>query len=112
MVSASSRSPVWTMGDEDIAITDIVIQPTVPTIYNPSLLTVRVTNRVAASRTVTVTLDVNGTPINPSVMVTVPANGDAYANFSWQPSATGEVTVTASLEGAQLPTTRMTTAPL
>ncbi len=90
-------SPVWTMGDEDIAITDIVIQPTVPTIHNPSLLTVRVTNRVAASRTVTVTLDVNGTTINPSVVVTATANADAYATFSWQPTVTGEVTVTASL---------------
>ena len=53
-------SPVWTMGSEDISITDLVIQPTIPTIYNPSLLTVRVTNRNSAPRTVTVTLDVNG----------------------------------------------------
>jgi uncharacterized protein YdeI (BOF family) len=93
-------SPIWTTGVEDISITDIVIQPTIPTIYNASLLTVRVTNRVEISRTLTVTLDVNGSPIDPSVLVTVPANGDAYANFSWQPSATGAVTVTASLEGA------------
>ncbi len=93
-------SPVWTTGEEDIAITDIVIQPTVPTIYNPSLLTVRVTNRIELTRTVTVTLDVNGLSIDPAVMVTVPPNNDAYANFSWQPSATGEVTVTADLAGA------------
>lgn len=93
-------SPVWTIGNEDISITDIKIQPTIPTIYNASLLTVRVTNRVAASRTVTVTLDVNDTPIDPSVVVTTTANGDAYATFSWQPTVTGTVTVTASLEGA------------
>jgi uncharacterized protein YdeI (BOF family) len=93
-------SPVWTTGEEDIAITDIVIQPTVPTISNSSLLTVRVTNRFELTRTVTVMLDVNGTPIDPSVLVTVPPEGDAYANFSWQPSATGEVTVTANLQGA------------
>ncbi|TLN18881.1 hypothetical protein FDZ74_06505, partial [bacterium] len=47
-------SPVWTMGTEDIAITDITIQPTIPTVHSPSLLMVRVTNRVAESRTVTV----------------------------------------------------------
>lgn len=93
-------SPVWTNGSEDIAITDIVIQPTVPTIYNASLLTARVTNRVVDSRTVTVTMEVNGVPLLPAVVVMVPGNGDAYANFSWQPSVTGAVTVTAELEGA------------
>ena len=91
MATASSTSPVWTMGSEDISITDLVIQPTIPTIYNPSLLTVRVTNRVAHSRTVHVILDVNGVPVGyPAVEVTVPANGDGYANFSWQPTATGD----------------------
>jgi hypothetical protein len=84
----------------DISITDITIQPTIPTIYSPSLLTVRVTNRVTASRTVTVTLDVNGTPVGTSEVVTATANGDAYAVFSWQPTVTGVVTVTASLTGA------------
>jgi uncharacterized repeat protein (TIGR01451 family) len=93
-------SPVWTMGDEDISITDIVIQPTVPTTNNPSLLTARVTNRVTSSRTVTVTMDVDGVPLTPSVVVIVPPNGDAYANFSWQPTETGDVTVTATLQGA------------
>jgi uncharacterized protein YdeI (BOF family) len=93
-------SPVWTQGDEDISITDVVIQPTIPTIYNPSLLTVRVTNRVNANRTVTVTLDVDGTPLTPSEVVTATAYSDAYANFSWQPTVTGWVTVTANLEGA------------
>ncbi|HSB67466.1 MAG TPA: hypothetical protein VLD65_12890, partial [Anaerolineales bacterium] len=74
--------------------------PTIPTIYNPSLLTVRVTNRVEVTRTVTVTLDVNGTPIDPSVEVSVPGNNDAFANFTWQPAITGEVTVTAQILGA------------
>jgi uncharacterized protein YdeI (BOF family) len=49
---------------------------------------------------VTVTMEVNGSPLLPSVQVTVPANGDAYANFSWQPSAVGDATVTAELVGA------------
>ena len=93
-------SPVWTMGDEDISITDVVIQPSIPTTNSPSLLTVRVTNRVTSSRTVTVNLDVGGVALTPAVVVDVPANSDAYANFSWQPTATGEVLVTASLSGA------------
>jgi uncharacterized repeat protein (TIGR01451 family) len=93
-------SPVWTTGSEDISVTDLLIEPTIPTIYNPSLLTVRVTNRVDVTRTVTVTLDVNGTPIDPSVVVAAPPNGDAFANFSWQPATTGEVTVTAQILGA------------
>lgn len=95
-------SPVWTMGDEDIALTDIVIQPTIPTIYNPSLLTARVTNRASSNRTVTVTMSVNGAPLAPAVEVVAPPNGDAYANFSWQPLATGDVTVTATILGAPL----------
>jgi uncharacterized repeat protein (TIGR01451 family) len=93
-------SPVWTLGSEDIAITDVVIQPTIPTIYSPSLLTARVTNRVSEDRAVTVSLDVNGVYLTPDVMVTVPGNSDSYANFSWQPTITGEVTVTAHIIGA------------
>ena len=92
-------SPVWTMGSEDISVTDLVIQPTIPTIYNPSLLEVRVTNRNSSPRTVTVTLNVNGENITPSIDVTVPGNGDGFANFSWQPVAIGEVTVTAQITG-------------
>ena len=92
-------SPVWTMGSEDISVTDLVIQPTIPTIYNPSLLEVRVTNRNSSPRTVTVTLNVNGENISPPVDVTVPGNGDGFANFSWQPVAIGEVTVTAQITG-------------
>jgi len=93
-------SPVWTTGDEDIAITDVVIQPTIPTIHNPSLLTARVTNRVAAVRSVTVTMAVNGVPIGNPLPVMVSGNADAYANFSWQPTVTGVATVTAALSGA------------
>ncbi len=48
----------------------------------------------------TVALDVNGVPLTPSDPLTVTANGDAFATFSWQPTVTGEVTVTASLIGA------------
>ena len=93
-------SPVWTMGNEDIAITDLRIQPSIPTIHNASLLTVRVTNRVAESRTVSVVLTVNEVQLGDPVEVIVPANGDGYANFSWQPVATGEVTLTAGIQGA------------
>lgn len=93
-------SPVWTTGDEDIAITDVVIQPTIPTIHNPSLLTARVTNRVAEVRSVTVTMAVNGVTIGEPLFISVHGNADAYANFSWQPTATGVATVTAALSGA------------
>jgi uncharacterized protein YdeI (BOF family) len=93
-------SPVWTMGSEDIAVTDLTIQPTIPTIHNPSLVTVRVTNRVADSRTVNVVLKVNDVQQGTAVEVIAPANGDGYANFSWQPVATGAVTLTAEMQGA------------
>ncbi len=93
-------SPVWTQGSEDIAVTDLVIQPTIPTTNNPSLLTVRVTNRNSAARAVSATVDVDGTPIGAAVDLSVPGNGDAFANFSWQPLATGAVTVTAQITGA------------
>ncbi len=97
-------SPVWTMGDEDIRITDLTVQPAIPTVYNPSLFTARVTNRGAQTRTVTVTFSVSETILG-EVPVTVPActQGpcpDGYARVSWQPSAPGPVTVTAALAGA------------
>ncbi len=38
-------SPVWTLGDEDLRITDLTVQPAIPTVHNPSLFTARVTNR-------------------------------------------------------------------
>lgn len=93
-------SPVWTLGSEDIAITDIVIEPTVPTIHSPSLLTARITNRMASSRTVSVVITVNNVPLGPAVEVTVPANGDGYINMNWQPIATGDVMVSAEMENA------------
>lgn len=93
-------SPVWTMGTEDISITDIVIQPTIPTIYSPSLITARVTNRVAESRTVNVVINVNGVPLGAAKEVIVPANGDGYVNFEWSPSVTGDATVTAEILNA------------
>ncbi len=97
-------SPVWTMGDEDVRLTDLTVQPSIPTTHNPSLLTARVTNRGTATRTVTVTFAVDGVPIG-QVPVTVPACtvgpcADGYAQVSWQPGAVGPVTVTAELVGA------------
>ncbi len=90
-------SPVWTLGSEDISVTDLLIEPTIPTIFNPSLLTVRVTNRVDITRTVTVTVDVDGALIGQTANLDVPPTGDAFATFSWQPAITGEVTVTAQI---------------
>ncbi len=97
-------SPVWTQGTDDIRLTDLTIQPSLPTIYNPNLLTARVTNRGPNTETVTVTFSVGGTPIG-SLPVTVAAcrRGpcpDGYVSISWQPAVTGDVTVVAALEGA------------
>ncbi len=97
-------SPVWTMGDEDLRITDLTVQPAIPTVYNPSLFTTRVTNRGAQTRTVTVTFSVGETILG-EFPVTVPActQGpcpDGYARVAWQPTAPGPVTVTAALAGA------------
>jgi len=97
-------SPVWTSGDEDISITDLSVQPSLPTIYNPSLFTARVTNRGQSTQTVTVDFTENGSPIG-QVVLTVPpcASGpcaDGYAVVAWQPLVTGPVTVTAALVGA------------
>ena len=97
-------SPVWTMGDEDLRITDLTVQPAIPTIYNPSLFTARVTNRGPETRTLTVTFTANGAPIG-QVPVTVPAcvSGpcpDAYAQVTYQAGTAGPLTVTAALVGA------------
>jgi hypothetical protein len=94
-------SPVWTMGSEDVSVTDLTIQPTIPTTHNPSLLTVRVTNRIVPdNRIVHVILKVDDVQQGSAIEVTVPANGDGYANFSWQPTATGDVTITAEITDA------------
>ncbi|GEM_PF-2776156 len=93
-------SPVWTTGSEDIAITDLTIQPTLPTTHNASLLTVRVTNRVTDSRTVHVTLSVNGLPVGSAQEVVVAGNADGYAIFNWLPTATGTATITAEITDA------------
>ncbi len=97
-------SPVWTEGAQDVSITDLTLQPTIPTIYNPSLFMARVTNRGQTTQTVTVTLRANATVIDViPVTVGVCSEGpcsDGYANVTWQPAVTGPVTVTASLSGA------------
>ena len=93
-------SPVWTMGTEDISITDITIQPTIPTIYSASLLSVRVTNRVAEPRTVTVSIEVNDVSLGTPVEVTVAGNADGIVYFNWSPSVVGAANVVASLGGA------------
>jgi len=97
-------SPVWTMGDADISITDLSVQPTIPTIYNPSLFTARVTNRGAEAQSLTVTFSANGAvigqvPLTVNPCATGPCN-DGYANVAWQPTTTGPLVVTATLSGA------------
>ena len=93
-------SPVWTIGSEDVSITDVRLQPTIPTTHNPTLVTVRVTNRVTTSRTVSVALEVNGAPLGLAQEVLLPANGDNVVNFTWQPVQTGTATITAELSNA------------
>src|SRR5690606_4537850 len=91
-------------GVEDVRITDLTIQPSLPTIYNPNLLSARVSNRGASAQTLTVSFQANGESIG-EAQVTVEACSlgpctDAYATISWQPLVTGPVTVTAALVGA------------
>ncbi len=97
-------SPVWTMGDADISITDLTIQPTIPTIYNPSLLTARVTNRGLTTHALTVTFEVDGVvigevPVTAGVCTVGPCR-DAFAQIAWQPTETGPVEFRATLHGA------------
>ncbi|MGQ9522890.1 MAG: Ig-like domain-containing protein [Anaerolineae bacterium] len=97
-------SPVWTLGNEDVRITDLTVEPAIPTIYNPSLFTARVTSRDSQSHTLTVTFTINGDVIG-EIPVTVPACTvgpcpDGYAQVSYQPTSPGPITVTAALSGA------------
>lgn len=97
-------SPIWTMGTEDARVTDLTIQPSLPTIHNPSLLNARITNRGETTQTLTVSFEAGGAALG-EVEVTLPpcTEGpcdDAYATLSWQPVVTGPVTMTATLEGA------------
>lgn len=97
-------SPVWTMGVEDVSISDLTIQPTIPTIYNPSLLTARVTNRGLTAQTLTVTFEVDGVvigevPVTVDVCISGPCT-DAFAQIAWQPTEVGPVEFTVTLQGA------------
>lgn len=97
-------SPVWTMGDEDVSITDLTIQPTIPTIYNPSLLTARVTNRGLTAHALTVTFEVDGevigeVPVTAEICTVGPCR-DAFAQIAWQPTTVGPVEFRATLHGA------------
>jgi hypothetical protein len=96
-------SPIWAHGDTDIALTDLVVEPTIASIFNPSLITARVTNRMPQTQTVTVTFQINSLAYQ-SLTATVPACvtgpcSDGFANVSWQPTVTGPVTITALLSG-------------
>jgi uncharacterized repeat protein (TIGR01451 family) len=97
-------SPIWTQSEVNIALTDLTVEPTIASIHNPSLITARITNRMAQTQTVTVTFQIPGNPAQ-VLTTTVPGCGlgpcvDGYANISWQPTATGRVTITAALSGA------------
>jgi len=97
-------SPIWAHGAIDLSLTDLTIEPTIASIYNPSLITARVTNRMAQTQTVTVTFQIVGQPAQ-ALTTTVPACGskgpciDGYASISWQPVVTGPVTITAQISG-------------
>jgi uncharacterized repeat protein (TIGR01451 family) len=97
-------SPVWTQGVEDVRVTDLTIQPSLPTIYNPSLLNARVTNRGATAQTLTISFQANGEVIDTVPVTVQPCTlgpcADAYATIAWQPVVTGPVTVLATIEGA------------
>ncbi len=97
-------SPVWTSGTDDIRVTDLAVQPSLPTIYSPSLLTARLTNRGETTQTVTVTFAINGAPLADFPATLTPCGtgpcGDVFLPFSWQPVVTGPVTVTAAIVGA------------
>jgi uncharacterized protein YdeI (BOF family) len=96
-------SPIWTTANVNLAVTDLSVEPTIATIYNPSLITARITNRMDTTQTVTVTFQINGatqavltTAVPPCV--TGPCT-DAYPAITWQPTITGPVTVTAFISG-------------
>jgi len=97
-------SPIWTTDVEDVRLTDLTIQPSIPTIYNPSLLTARVSNRSTTTQTLTVAFEANGVPVG-TVPVTIgpcavgPCE-DGWASLGWQSAVTGPVTVTAAIQGA------------
>jgi uncharacterized repeat protein (TIGR01451 family) len=96
-------SPIWAHGEVDVSLTDLTIEPTIASIYNPSLITARVTSRMATTQTVTVTFQIPG--LSPqSLSTTVPAcvKGpciDGYSSIAWQPVLTGPVTITAMISG-------------
>ncbi len=97
-------SPVWTMGEANVSITDLTVQPTIPTVYNPSVFTARVTNRGPAAETLTVTFSINGVLMDAIPLAVgncdVGPCQDGFVQVSWQPTATGPVEVVAALEGA------------
>jgi hypothetical protein len=96
-------SPIWTEASANVALTDLSVEPTIATIYNPSLITARVSNRAAQTQTVTVTFSINNV-VQAALSTVVPpcVTGpcvDGFANITWQPSAIGPVTITAMLSG-------------
>ena len=96
-------SPIWTEGNVNLAMTDLAVEPTIATIYNPSLITARISNRMNTTQTVTVTFQINGAP-QATLTTTVPRciTGpcvDAYPSITWQPIVTGPVTITAIMTG-------------
>ena len=97
-------TPIWTQSTVNLAITDLAVEPTIATIYNPSLITARISNRMDTTQTVTVTFQINGVQ-QAVVTATVPRCVlgpcvDAYPAITWQPLVTGSVTVTAIMTSA------------
>ena len=97
-------SPIWVQGGVNLALTDLAIEPTIATIYNPSLITARVSNRTAQTQTVGVAFTINGAAQG-VISTTVPPCVigpcvDGYASITWQPTVTGAATITAQINGA------------
>jgi uncharacterized repeat protein (TIGR01451 family) len=94
-------SPIWTKASVNVALTDLAIEPTIATIYNPSLITARLSNRTPVTQTITVAFQINGSEIATRTADIPPCVMgpcvDAYPSITWQPTATGPVTVTASM---------------
>lgn len=97
-------SPVWTQGTADVRITDLTIQPSLPTIYNPNLVSARITNRGTTTETLTINFEIGGDVIGTEQVTLYPCTvgpcADAYATISWQPLTVGEVTLTAHIADA------------
>lgn len=105
-------SPVWTSSQEDVSVTDITLQPALPTTEAPGVVTARITNRgLSDAANLQVKLIVNGAEVSTQTvtarkMATTGAadmysafNGDTFVEFSWQPEESGANTIRVEIAG-------------